>query len=409
LDIFDMKLKEFTRRFYRWEYFWLFLIVLAALAAHFSVIAYPAVPIGDENYYIQDANSIVNNHETLRVEHPPLAKLLILAGIKLFGDNPWGWRTLPVLFGAITVILFYLLCRKLKMSRTAASIAAFLLAFENLSFLMSSVAMLDVYMVTFMMAAFLLYVCRRYAASGTAIALSALAKLNGALAGPAVLIHWFFTREKRSRRVLLVIFLAIIAFFVVLIPCNYIITHDFAGSLNPFPSFGTMLSLSQGMTFNNIEQPFKSPPWEWIYSYQAMPFSYAPRYTAAISFDIWVLMIPALLYLLYCAVKKNDAALFGAGWFIALYILWIPAVLFSHRVTYVFYFYPAVGAVCLGLALGLEELLGIFRNRASGKLKWASLSAVIFILAAHTVSFLLLSPLLRTDFTKVLGLTGLQP
>jgi dolichyl-phosphate-mannose-protein mannosyltransferase len=404
-----MKVKELTRRFYRWEYFWLFFIVLAALIAHFSIIAYPATPIFDENYYINDATNIANNHETRLAEHPPLAKLLVLAGINMFGDNPWGWRTLPIIFGAVTVGLFYLLCRKLKMSRTSASIAAFLLAFENLSFLMSSVAMLDVYMVTFMMAAFLLYAWRRYAAAGTAIALSALAKLSGALAGPAVLIHWFFTREKRSRRVLLVIFLAIIAFFLVLIPCNYAITHDFVASLNPFPSFGTMLSLSQGMTFDNIEQPFKSAPWEWLYGYRVMPASYAPRYTAAISFDIWALIIPVFLYMLYRAVKKNDAALFGAGWFIAIYIIWIPAVLLSNRVTYIFYFYPAVGAVCLGLALALEELLGIFKNRARGKLKWLSLSAVIFILAVHAVSFLLLSPLLRMDFTKMLGLTSLQP
>jgi len=335
-----IKVKQLARRFYCWEYFWLFLIVLAALAAHFSIIAYPAAPIGDENYYIDDANGIAKYHETLQVEHPPLAKLLILGGIKIFGDNAWGWRTLPVLFGALTVIFFYLLCRKLKMSRAASSIAAFLLAFENLSFIMSSVAMLDVYMVTFMMAAFLLYAWSRYAVSGAAIALSALAKLNGALAGPAVLIHWFFTREKRSRRVLLVIFLGITAFFVILIPCNYAITHDFVSSLNPFKSFGTMLSLSQGMTFNNIEQPFKSPPWQWLYEYQTMPFSYEPRYTAAISFDIWALMIPVFLYMLYRAVKKNDAALFGVGWFIALYIIWILAVLLSHRVTYIFYFYP---------------------------------------------------------------------
>ena len=396
-----MKVKQITRRFFYWEYFWLFLIVIAVLAAHFSIIAYPATPIGDENYYIEDANGIANNHETLRVEHPPLAKLLILAGIKMFGDNPWGWRTLPILCGVVTVVLFYLLCRKLKMSRNAASIAAFLLAFENLSFIMSSVAMLDVYMVTFMMAAFLLYAGRRYAAAGTAIALSALAKLNGALAGPAVLIHWFFTHEKRSRRVLLVIFLAFIVFFVVLIPCNYAITRDFVSTLNPFPGFGTMLSLSQGMTFDIIEQPFKSAPWEWLYGYRAMPFSYAPRYTAAISFDIWALMLPVFLYMLYRAVKKNDAALFGAGWFIALYIIWIPAVLFSNRVTYIFYFYPAVGAVCLGLALALEELLGIFKNRAGGKLKWVSLSAVILILAAHAVSFLLLTPVLRMDFIKM--------
>jgi dolichyl-phosphate-mannose-protein mannosyltransferase len=91
-----MRIKQTAVHFYRWEYFWLFLIVLAVLIAHFPVIAYASTPIGDENYYITDAGNISNNHKTLRVEHPPLAKLLILTGIKMFGDNPWGWRTLPL-------------------------------------------------------------------------------------------------------------------------------------------------------------------------------------------------------------------------------------------------------------------------------------------------------------------------
>ena len=84
------------------------------------------------------------------------------------------------------------------MSRVASNIATFLLAFENLTFLMDSVAMLDVFCVTFMLAAFLLYVNRRYISSGIAIGLSALAKLNGALALPVVFIHWVFSRQQAA-------------------------------------------------------------------------------------------------------------------------------------------------------------------------------------------------------------------
>src|SRR4030042_1908137 len=194
-----MEIKSKLCRLYKWEYFWLCIIVIATLTMHLSMFTNPRGLIPKEQHYVKNARNIIENHESLRMEHPPLGKLFVVAGIKAFGDNPWGWRVFPILFGMATIVLFYFLCRRLNMSPTASSIATFLLAIENLTFLMGSVAMLDVYCLTFMMGAFLLYVCRRYINSGIAIGLSALAKLNGALAGTTVFINWLFTRQWRSR------------------------------------------------------------------------------------------------------------------------------------------------------------------------------------------------------------------
>ena len=180
-----LTLKEKSRRYYRWEFFWLSIIVIGTLIIHFSLVLVPKDIILDEIHYIKDARSISVNATTERAEHPPLAKLIIVGGIKAFGDNPWGWRVIPIICGTLTVIMFYLICRRFGMSRNAASIGTFLLATENLFFLLSSLAMLDVYYVTFMMLAFLLYAYQRFFSAGVAIGLSALSKLNGALAGPA--------------------------------------------------------------------------------------------------------------------------------------------------------------------------------------------------------------------------------
>ncbi|MCK5577361.1 MAG: hypothetical protein KAI14_03500, partial [Dehalococcoidales bacterium] len=84
--------KELIRRFRRWEYAVLFLLVLVLLVTHFSVIMQPDEPLFDEIHYIKDARLIIDGEGTERGEHPPLAKLFIIAGIKLFGDNPFGWR-----------------------------------------------------------------------------------------------------------------------------------------------------------------------------------------------------------------------------------------------------------------------------------------------------------------------------
>jgi len=405
-----MKIKDCVGRFYRWEYCWLVLIVLATLILHLAMVTNPSDLILDEKHYIKDARNILENHETTRIEHPPLAKLLIVTGIKIFGDNPWGWRVLPILFSTATIVLFYFLCRRLDMSRTASSIAAFLLAFENLTFLMGSLAMLDVFYVTFMMAAFLLYAGKKYVSSGVAIGLSTLAKLNGVFSGLTVVLHWIYSyKQERNKRFTLTVVFAVVAFIGLMVFFDYLIVQKPTDFLNPLKRIYDMLSLSGGLTFEFVEHPSESPPWEWLYTYKPMPFNYMPHYTAAISFSIWPLIIPAFVYMVWRARKKDEAGLFGAVWFIATYLIWIPAILITDRVTYIYYFYPAVGAVCLGLGMALAQLIDIFKNRPRGKLKWFALSAVIFILAAHVLSFLILSPFIPVDFAKLVGLSTIQP
>jgi predicted membrane-bound dolichyl-phosphate-mannose-protein mannosyltransferase len=401
-----MEIKDKLYRLYKWEYFFLCVIVIATLIMHFCIVTRPTDLILDEQHYIKDARNIMQNHESLRTEHPPLAKLIIVAGIKTFGDNPWGWRVFPILFGTVSIVLFYFLCRRLNMSPTASNIAAFLLAFENLTFLQASVAMLDVFCLTFMLAAFLLYVNRRYINSGIAVGLSALAKLNGALALPVIFIHWIFSRQGRSRGIIFTILFSILSFVELMILFEYIIAQRVTSSLDPFLRIKDMLSLSGSLTFATVTHPYASHPWDWLISYKPMAYWYMPHYTAAISFTIWALIIPTFAYLVYKAVKRDEAGLFGLAWFAGTYLIWIPVTLITDRVNYIYYFYPAVGAICIGVALGLSRLIDIFRNRPSGKLKWTALSVVIFILFMHLVSFLILSPLIPVDFAKLVGLTG---
>jgi len=387
-----MEIKRNLSRAYRWEYFWLCLLVLVTLILHLVIIANPSELILDEMHYIPDARNIVAEHETLRTEHPPLAKLFIVAGIELFGDNPWGWRLLSVIFGTATIVLFYFLCRRLDMSRNAASIATFLLALENMTFVQASVAMLDVYCLTFMMASFLLYAGRHYLSSGVAAVMAALAKLNGALALPVMFFHWLFRRQGRSWWFALAVVVAPLAFVGLLALFDFAIVQDFSALLKPVSRINTMLSLSGSLTFANVDHPALSRPWEWLINYEIMSYWYRPHYLAAISPSVWALIMPTFGYMVYRAVKGSGAGLFGAAWFVGTYLVWVPISLITDRASYVYYFYPTVGAICLGIGLGLSRLLDFYRERKPGKLRKTVLALFIFYLAAHLVSFVILSP-----------------
>lgn len=466
-------------KLYRWQYIWLCLIVLITLVLHFVIIANPNSLILDEQHYIKEARNIIEKHNFIFQEHPPLGKLIIVAGeyiftgfkspvkntgvttqqaimdntntiisvtdasvftvgqtikiddeqmhvggidtalnqisvergylsttasshaahrpIYVFNDNPWCWRFFPIVLGTASIVFFYFICRRLDMSNRAASIATFLLAFENMTFIQNSVAMLDVFYLFFMMAAFLLFLCRRYIAAGLAVGLSTLSKLFGALAMPAMIIHWFFSRANRSRWFALTVALSVITFVVLLPLLDYVVTRDF---VNPYDRIRNMLSLTGSLTFNNTSHPNMARPWEWVFGYEAMPFWWGPHYISAISPSVWVLIVPAFAYMVYRAVRRDEAGLFGSAWFFSTYILWIPASLITDRISYPFYFYPSIGAVCLGIGMGISRLIDIFKARKSGKLKWTILGVVIFIFLVHVVSFMLLYPLFPINYYR---------
>jgi dolichyl-phosphate-mannose-protein mannosyltransferase len=394
-----VEVKKVLLRIFRWEFIWLTLMVIATVAMHARIINDTKDPILDETHYAGfygedhdpksgDAYSIIHDHKDLRPEHPPLGKLFIVAGIEALGDNNVGWRVPSVIMGTIGIVLFFFICRRLGMSRRATNFATFLLAFENFNFLMSSVAMLDVFFVTLMLAFFLFYLYRQYFLSGLFIGLAAVAKLYAAMGTPTLLIHWIFTKTKQTKWFILTVILAPVSFLGWMALFDFTISRTFQ---NPIKRVMEMLSLSGSLTFYNTTHPALSRPWEWLLSYKPMAFWYSPHYTGATSLSLWVVMIPVVLFMLYKAIKRNDAGLFGFAWFFGTFVLWIPISIYSNRVSFVFYFYPTVGALCLGAGLGLNSVL----DWAASRKKWlkiAAITAVIAFFIFHIVSFVILSP-----------------
>jgi dolichyl-phosphate-mannose-protein mannosyltransferase len=380
--------KKRLARLYRREYFWLCVVVIATLAMHFSIIFNPNALVLDEAHYVGDARSIIQDSKDLRPEHPPLAKLFVVGGILALGDDPWGWRVPAIIMGTLSLILFYLICRKLNLSRRASSLAVFLFGFENFNFLMASVAMLDVFYLTLMMAFFALYLYRKHVWSGIFIGLTALAKLYGVMGAPVLLIHWLASRTKRSRWFALTVVLAPLSFVGLMPFFDFAISHQF---LNPLARIKEMLDLSGSLTFANVVHPSLSRPWAWLLNYNPMPFWYSPHYTGAISLTVWAAMVPTVLFMLYRAFRRDDGGIFGFAWFFSTFLLWIPISIKTDRASYIYYFYPTIGSLCLGLGMLLNRVLEWAAERRAFTRR-ASQVGVYAFLALHLLAIVVLSP-----------------
>jgi predicted membrane-bound dolichyl-phosphate-mannose-protein mannosyltransferase len=371
------------------------LLALVALVLHLCVVPYGTMPIFDEYHYVPEALSIIHDGQVTHPEHPPLAKLFIALGITVFGDNPWGWRIPSVVFGVASVVIFYFICRRLA-GRLAALLATALLVFETLTFVFSGLAMLDVFSLTFMLLSFLLYLRGRCVFSGVSLALSALCKMTGLFGGLVILIHWALTKRRVPSRSMGVLLASAVVAFLALMPLL-----DFAAArewLNPFARVWDMLFRHQELTWAELPPEFRSfvsYPWEWILSPSAgYYFGEFPDYRAIISPTVWILIMPSVAYMLYEAVKsRSELSVFALAWFAGTYLPWVLLAA-AGRVTYLFYFYPTVGAICLPIGLTASRLWRSPLRRRSAHYGWLISACVVGYFLLHLVFFLSFIPLL---------------
>jgi len=105
----------------------------------------------DEGYYIPAAKALLAGTPNPNPEAPPLGKYLVAAGIELAGDRPVGWRAASTVCGSLSLAAIYLWTYLLSRNSRIALVAAILTLFNNFLFVMSRVAMMDVFLVFFLL------------------------------------------------------------------------------------------------------------------------------------------------------------------------------------------------------------------------------------------------------------------
>jgi dolichyl-phosphate-mannose--protein O-mannosyl transferase len=103
----------------------------------------------DETWYVPTARGLIKSGAMMHQEHPPLGKLMIASGMRVFGDNPFGWRATSALFGSLTLvgvlIWSYALLRDLGQALWASAITLF----DSIVYVQARIAMLDIFLMAF--------------------------------------------------------------------------------------------------------------------------------------------------------------------------------------------------------------------------------------------------------------------
>ncbi len=354
----------------------------------------------DESYFLiaeqEGYSSIEDYKDQAYRQHTPLGKLLIAAGIEVFGDNPYGWRVLPSLFGVFSIILFYFICLNLSSIKWLPLVATFIFAFENLSFTMSNLAMLDVFSVTFMMASFLAYLNSRYVLTGALIALSVIAKLSGVFGIGVIALHWFLIRRRHKTGGLKFLLSAAVSFVFILVFVDYLAIHQI---IYPWDRLSYMMNYHSDLTFSSyapeyIETLKASRPWEWLILPQSVVIWPDPTYETSPNWNLWVLIVPSICYTAYCSIKSrwDSYCAFAFLWFSGVFLSWLAIYLIWDRLMYEYYIYPAMGAVCLAMGYAICQSLIVAEKQDKLYIRWAIRLPIVAWLALHLLMFLFMAP-----------------
>jgi dolichyl-phosphate-mannose-protein mannosyltransferase len=377
--------------------------------------------IFDEQFYVNAARVIAGIHPTgaytgaslfhdPNAEHPPLAKMLIAASIKVFGDNAWGWRIFPVIFGSLAILAMYWLVRSARGGTWLALGAATLMAVDNMLLVHGRIATLDIFVVTFMLVVVALYLRGHPLLAGLTLGVGLCTKLvafDAAFVLILLELGRVFLRppdETRSRltiaraRVLPLLTTAgvgAVTYLAVLFGLDLIVapiggagncTTVPSGFHNPIEHTNFMLCYAGKLTSPNGPTGIASYPWQWLLNqttidyYKVATTVTANGATIATIPIIWfqgamnpaiiLLALPALGLAIRTAwVQRDTFSMLCVVWFLGTFLPFVVAAAplgkYGNRDSYIYYMvivlpaaYAAVAAFFSRRWLPIAALLG---------------------------------------------------
>lgn len=131
-------------------------LLIVATITRFWHLGHPAEIVFDEVHFVAQGRHYLHG-ESFLDPHPPLAKLVIAAGILIFGDHPWSWRVGNATLGTAIVGITYLLGRRISGSRLVGAIAGAIILCDGMYLVDSRFAVIDIVYLTCAAVAYLLF------------------------------------------------------------------------------------------------------------------------------------------------------------------------------------------------------------------------------------------------------------
>jgi dolichyl-phosphate-mannose-protein mannosyltransferase len=368
-------------------------------------LSYPSTYVFDEVYHAYTARQIASvdknvydpwakpSIEKVAYEwsHPPLGKLIMAVFVKIFGDNSFGWRLGSAIFGALCILMIALLSYQIIPSEKIALGAAFLLSMENMFLAQSRIAMLDIYVVFFLMLSTYFYIGYKKDTRQKSLLLCAL--------------FWGFAIATKWNSVFFLLCLGINEFLthknkfspkswwpltqiVLLGLCIYVVSYTHMMSLGW--TFTDVLKLQREMFLYHAHltqtHDYQSTPIQWVFDIRPVWFfvDYS-RDAEGVVANIYNIGNPIILVLGFLFILKDllSGILFkeDSNRFLHIaYLSFLLPLLYSPRLMFFYHYMPSIIFLVLILAQKLFSNIKtpFFSFKNKGVLAVCTLAIVCF-------------------------------
>lgn len=291
--------------------------------------------------------------------HPPLARTTIAAAITILGNKPWVWRLPSLISSLLSVLLTYELGKRF-FSKTTGGIAAYLLAFDGLSFAQGRIATPDSLLVFLSLASLFFASRHKTPLSALAFGLALATKWVAIVILPLILLLTLPGRNRDKipthKSLLLLLLVPPLVYLITELPF-FIVGFTLGDFVNLQRA---MFSHAYSITHAH---PFSSHWWLWPLGLKPIP------YFVQAEKQLWAIPNPPVFWLGLAAVpltfwkaKRKQAKaslLILTGYFMFL-LPWIVIYLITwqNRPTYLYYYLPSLPFLAILTANWLTELLG---------------------------------------------------
>lgn len=285
--------------------------------------------------------------------HPPLAKLGMVSGMLLFGENSFGWRIPGALLGVGAVLLVYLLAKELFKDEVTGLLAAGVFSLDGLALVMSRIGMNDSYILFFALLSIYLFMKQKDFLSAVSFGLAMASKWSALWVVPILFVLWL--RRTNKFKLLTFVFFLLLPFTV------YLLTY--------LPMFltGHNLSIWWGMqeqmwwyhTGLRATHPYSSSWWEWpllirpIYLYTSNEIGgmVARIYAMGNPLVFWFGLASVILSFIYSYVEKNKNLAFVVFAYLIFFVPWA----ISPRIMFLYHYLPSIPFLAIATAYLLRR------------------------------------------------------
>lgn len=376
------------------------LVLIFAALTRFINLGRPNELVFDEVYYVDGARDFlqtgveVDGASPEFIVHPPVGKWAIAIGIKLFGDNSFGWRFSTALVGVLSVALVYAIAQQLFHSQFLSVSAAALMSLDGLHLVMSRTALLDIFLSFFLLLSFYSLITNRLWLMSISMGLALGTKWSALYVLAALGIYLLISRREFIKTTLQC---GVIPLFVYLVSWSGWFLSDKGWSrsysTNPLISWihyhREMLNFHTGLT---TEHSYEASAWNWLVLGRPTSFFYAtPKSCGSSSCSQEVLAIgtPVLWWLgliaLFTTVgyfihrRERNAGLILMFW-LSSYLPWLA---FPERTMFFFYAIAFQPFMVLGIIYVAEKAFEKVESRAERRRYFLGFIALIALCFAY--------------------------